>query len=140
MDEKSDKWTRAIAKLIEKTQRGRMVWRLVESSDPEMKDVQDGGRTVFITEDGDRILRIYEHQYQKMISSISISARLSQAQDSQSGRYVTRSEVILEFVNRNWTPIFRFPETEGLSDLLFTIKYRTSGAQEYLDQLLAEDY
>ena len=114
----SDKLVRAIAKLTELTQQGKLEWEI--QSDESNASVV--GPSYFAAyQDKNLRLRKVIVEYDMGYSS------------------ETREEVNLEFVDLGKQSLWTYPETSGLWELYSAVRYATADVSDFLDSLLGED-
>ncbi|MDM8554134.1 hypothetical protein QUF75_05335 [Desulfococcaceae bacterium HSG7] len=141
MEEKRDKNIEAIAKIIELTRANSLKWHSVNNLDVQKKS-NDIISYVFSTSYKKKILRIFKRQYQgryQDINTLAIFARIaSPISASKKSELRWYEEVILELVDGKGTSLWAFPKEDILNDLLKTIKYKVSGADDLINSLLEE--
>jgi len=122
MKVKRDKIIEAIAKIIELTRANILSWDAVNSTAVKEKNSNDIISSVFSTLYREKKLRIFKRQY------------LSHYQ----GSIDWFEEVVLEIVDTQTSSLWTFPKEAIINDLLRTIKFKKSGADDFIDSLLEE--
>lgn len=137
MTDKTDSNIEAIGKLVQLTQKRRLTWTPEDADNVTKKSPDDIITSVFSAEYKDRKLRIYERRYKMYFRSAGIFSNLIE-ESSREARWT--SEVVLELVNEyNNESLWEFPRERILRDLLKTIRYKSSGAEDLIESLLHED-
>ncbi len=124
MKVKRDKIIEAIAKIIELTRANILRWNAVNSSAVKEKNSNDIISSVFSTPYKEKILRIFKRKY------------LSHYQ----GSIDWFEEVVLEIVDDNGNSLWTFPKEAIINDLLQTIQFKISGADDLMNSLLNEQH
>lgn len=135
MEEKKDKNIEAIAKLITLTRDGKLHWISIDQSEV-YKNEGDFIDSVFTTTYKEKILRLYRRKYKGPSISAQISSFFSSTVKTTELQWHT--EIILELIDASGRSLWSFPKEEILKDLLKTIKYKVSGADELISNLLNE--
>ncbi len=124
MKEKRDKYIEAIAKIIELTRANTLSWNSVNNSAVQKTMSDNIISSVFSTSYKEKILRIFKRQYQR------------QYQDAP----VWLEEVVLEIVDNKGISLWTFPKEAIINDLLRTIQFKISGADDLMNSLLNEQH
>ena len=124
MKEKQDKYIEAIAKIIELTRANILSWNTVNNSAVQKTMSDNIISSVFSTSYKEKILRIFKRQYQR------------QYQDAP----VWLEEVVLEIVDNKGISLWTFPKEAIINDLLRTIQFKISGADDLMNSLLNEQH
>lgn len=130
MTEAKDQTLEAIAKLISLTRDDKIRWSPI--SPGKLLDKYPGSKfdIVFSATYNDRVLRIYRHSYEKMIS-------LAEAVVFQKLGPMWCSEITMDISDNHGNSIWEFPRENIINDLYNTIKYKVSGANTFITELLA---
>lgn len=144
MNNKQDQYIEAMAKLLFLTQQGKVEWKPI---DPNL---------IFINTDKNRVssaytcsykeknLRIYERNYKPAVydtRNLGLGAFVTSSGSIDSTALGNRdlvSEVILEIVDDKNNPLWQFPKEKILKDLLETVRYKISGAQDLIQSLISD--
>lgn len=132
MNEKTDNTLNAIGKLITLTRNGKINWSSLSSNAVPPDFPGENISSIYTCSYADKKLRIYRRTGKR---DPIISGGILQSVVSPGGKY---DEVVLEIVNNDGVSTWQFPTENILKDLLKTIKYKTSGAQELIQSLLNE--
>ena len=137
MEEQTDKDIQAIAKIISLTRTNKIEWSSVDSKSIPRKGSEDIIDSAYVSQYKEKIIRLYRRKYKghSITSKIGVLAFGASVKQSEMRWY---SEVILDITNRNGTSLWEFPKEDILNDLLKTIKYKTSGAEDLIEGLLNE--
>ncbi len=134
-EEKKDKnrWVDAVTRMIELTQQGKMRWNIV---DPQGALAEEENRVsaVFQTVYNGKELRAY----QKKVRVRPLGGTLASTLPPAKSRPLFRRIGILEFVNDEGTPLWKFPQVDALSDLVTAAEYQVAGVNEFLNDLFSE--
>ena len=117
MDTRSQE-IRAIAKLNELTQHGRLKWEVV--SPPDTRGSSDVVEIAYGTEHEGKRLRIF-------------SRRSKVAVDEQ--RFEWLRSPVLQVVDSDGKPLYEFPSFNGIDDLLESVGYQVSGMGRWIEKL-----
>jgi len=135
MKVKRDKYIEAIAKIIALTRSNILKWDPVNNSAVQKKNRNDKISSVFRTSYRGKILQIFKRQYQD--TTVSGTLRSLALQHTESNWF---EEVILEIVDTKPSSLWTFPKEDIIKDLLRTIKFKTSGADDLIDSLVNEKF
>lgn len=135
MEENKDKNIEAIAKLISLTRDDKLRWTSVVST-AILATGDDVIDSVFTARYKDKDLRVYRRKYKGPSLVPNIAVIFSGSGKSAELRWYT--EVVLELIDPLGSSLWIFPKEEILKDLLKTIKYKVSGAQDLINSLLSE--
>ena len=131
MATEKNKWIDAVAKLLELTQHGELVWSLQEPPVSLTKRPNARIEVVFVTKYGEKSLRLYERRFQEEFIDF----------DEFEMRPVPKTEwrkaVVLEFIDDNGNGLWAFPSVEVLNDLMSAVQYQAAGVKDFLTELLA---
>ncbi|MFN2455132.1 MAG: hypothetical protein ABR577_13015 [Pyrinomonadaceae bacterium] len=134
-EEKKDKnrWVDAVTRMIELTQQGKMRWDTVE---PQGALAQDENRIspVFQTIYNGKGLRVYH----KKVRVKSLGTGLVAYAPSIKSKPLFRRVGVLEFVNNEGAPLWKFPHVDALADLVTAVEYQVAGVNEFLNDLFSE--
>jgi len=117
-----DKWSLVVAKLIQKTQSKRLKWqRLKLRIEGGSGQVTSAFQTIY----KEKGLRIYKLD----LGDTGLVWNLANMRNKR---------ISLEIIDAAGQPIWTFPESESVADLLSAIEYQAAGVDEFLDELLAD--
>lgn len=137
MDEqKRDKNIEAIAKIIELTRNNKIVWKSV-NSEKVPSSSEEIISYVFTSKYNEKILRIYDRSYLKTVYQDLTFSDILKNNERKSERK-RLSEVVLEITNISGESLWKFPPNPILKDLLKSIKFKVSGADDLINSLLNE--
>jgi len=133
-----DVWPDAIAKLTSLTQEGKIKWESRQALNSMKKSPEDLIRAVYETNFKGKTLRLYSRSYKETVAAPSpFSPSLGFFTTRKEGEY-WYEEIVLEILDINNIPVFEFPKSVWLKDLLFAVQYQVSGVKEYLDEIFGE--
>ncbi len=135
MEEKKDKTIEAIAKLIELTRNDQLTWESVDSDEVPRKMDEEFIDSVFTTIFDNKLLRLYKRRYKGPSMAAKITSIIGNVKASDLRWY---EEIVLELTNESGHSLWSFPKADILKDLLKTIKYKASGADDLISKLLDE--
>ncbi len=135
MSTEENKWTKLINKLIELTQKNKLIWSYVKDDSIKEKpgDIINDYYTCAYKENDIRIISYNTLDF----PSQPKPGVLSNLIDNFSGNkeWITRIKIEIGNNNEGWWEI---PYTSNIGDLLDTIKFKASGAQTVINDLLSE--
>ncbi len=126
----SEKYIDVIAKMIDLTQSGRLVWKAHLPSDTLKVYPDDKVSTVFVTKYQGKTLRLYQRTYKVRQVPSLIRAAV--------GDNEWLKEVVLEFLSEDGSSLWAFPQMAILKDLLSTVRYKVAGVDEFINEILEE--
>ena len=132
-----DIWPTAIAKLTSLTQERKIQWESRLPSPSIKKSPEDFIQTVYETNYKGKTLRLYSRSYKEIVNPPSPIMPTGIFMTRKEGEY-WHEEIVLEILDINNNPVFEFPGSTWLKDLLFAVQYQVSGVKEYLDEILGE--
>jgi hypothetical protein len=131
MSNERNKWIDAVAKLIELTQDGELVWEAQEPPFSFSKRPNFSAEVVFVCKYGEKNLRLYEKRIHEEVDDF----------DEFEMRPFTKIEwkriIVLEFVDANANSLWAFPKVEALKDLFSAVQFQVAGVKDFLAELLA---
>lgn len=136
MGDSVDKNIEALGKLILLTQKGKIEWNPANPSSVRAMNPDDVIQYVFLCEYKNKFLRIYQRKYKAPQNTFGVSVLSSWNDRSEMAWH---SEVILELTTRNGESVWQFPKGKILNDLLESVRYKTSGAHDVINNLLEEE-
>ena len=132
-----DVWPDAIAKITSLTQEGNIKWESRLSSQSIKKNPEDLINTVFEADFKGKTLRLYSRSYKEIVEELSPLLSTGFFGRRKEGEN-WHEEIVLEILDINKNPVFQFPYSTWLKNLLFAVQYQVSGVKEYLDEILGE--
>ncbi|MDP3302421.1 MAG: hypothetical protein Q8S36_10705 [Sulfuricurvum sp.] len=144
MSDTENKTLEAIGKILSLTREGIINWSVANRKNIIVND----GDNITIAFKGEYLgksLRIYEKKYEKQVQKKnfgSLTYTMSLLHDSsRKDEYITKQYTItiLEIIDINENSLWAFPQEDILSDLLKAIKYKSSGAQEFINEILQDE-
>lgn len=131
----NNKMSAAISKLIELTQKNKIEWVATDAPKYGIGLMQDRATAAFETEHKGKHLRIYRKLPPSLRHRYGTTEELERANPflTQEGE----GKVNLEIIDDRGNVIWRFSNEEMLEDLLSAVQYKASGAQDFIDDLLA---
>ena len=132
--EKQDKILEAIAKVIQLTRDNSLTWIVVDTSNVQKTKNNDIISSAFCASYKQKILRIYKRQYQGLLTMAKFAMVFSSSSKNPESSWF--EEIILEIVNEKNVSLWVFPKEDILKDLLKTIKYKVSGAEDLINSLI----
>ena len=136
MEEKKDKNIEAIAKIIALTREGKLSWISIDPSEVPKKGDDDVIDSAFTTQYKGKILRLYRRKYKGPSITGQIGLFFSHSAKTTEMRWY--SEIVLELISQQGHALWAFPREDILKDLLKTIGYKVSGAEDLINSLFAE--
>ena len=131
----------AIGKILALTRDGTIVWEVAKKNQIDQTE-EDVITTPFKTTYLEKNLRIYKKKYKKKIRKPSASFFYAisafEGDDEKNYDYRTFYKTILEITDNFGNALWTFPDEDILDDLLKAVKYKASGAQDFIDQLLED--
>jgi len=126
MSNNKDKWIDVVAKLTKLTQEKKLLWVTTDSpsSTPSYVTI----RISFATKYKGRSLRLYEKEFDHTSNRSIIG-----------GLMFEETETVLELLDENGIGIWSFPGTRALSDLMSAVRFQISGANDFINDVLADD-
>ena len=141
MPNDNNKNIEAIGKILTLTRDGTIVWEVAQKNQID-KTEEDEITIPFKTTYLEKNLRIYQKRYKKKIRKASASLLYSMSvferDDDKNYEYRTYSKTMLEITDNFGNALWTFPDEDILDDLLKAVKYKSSGAQDFIDQLLED--
>jgi hypothetical protein len=130
---RSSRWADAISSMIELTQDGKLLWRVINEHTPHNKE-----RTtpVFQTTYLDKELRLYEMKLHTNLEGASGFDYTVRGIDPP--KWFTK--VVLEFIDAQGRSMGKFPEVDALSDLLTSVQYQAGGVNDFLNRIISETH
>jgi|GEM_PF-6699456 len=130
MSTEENKWTKLVNRLIELTQKNELSWKysINESAKEKPSDTINAS---YFCEYKEKIIRITSYSTIDFYGSYITTLR--KREDDQ--KWITRIKIEIGNHSEGWWEI---PSTNNLNDLLDTIKFKTSGAQSVINDLLSE--
>lgn len=116
-----DKMTKAVARLLELTQRGAIQWRTAPL--PDLRGTGDFIEIAFAAEYEGEHLRIFRK-------------RSKVALDEERFEWIERPK--LEIIDSNGRSLYEFPSHPILYDLLDAVEYQVSGVGPFIEKLASE--
>jgi len=133
--EEKDKYIEAIGKLISLTRTGKLKWEAGTPDEIKGKKPEDFVNFVFKTFLKEKYLRIYEKKFREPKISLAAFYNFGSMKNED---YRWAKKIFLEIIDIEGNPIWTFPAEDILNDLLRTIKYKVSGAEDLISSLLSE--
>lgn len=144
MSDEEDDAVQAVTRLNRLTQEGELQWNTTESEAVENTRKGRLKTAVFATNlDGKRLF-LYGRRVQKKVPNDATTRAMQQSLTTGNplpaapGETYVDSETVLEIVDVDGNPVWKFPQTSALEDLLSTVSYHASGAGELIDKLTEE--
>lgn len=138
MSTEKDKMLDAVVKLINLTQDGKLKWRTIKPRQSLNRDNESVVDLVYTTDYKSKKLGLYENKYRvETPPSGSLSGSFGNIFGVTYPHW--NSIVILEFIDSAGNNLWTFPDVQGLSDLLKTVRYQIAGINEFLDSLLNDN-
>jgi len=134
MEDNKDKNIEAIAKLILLTRDDKLKWTSANTSAIPMRG-DDAIDSVFITIYKDKILRLYRRKYKWTSISTHVVGIFTGSKSTEPQWF---TEIVLEIIDELGRSLWAFPKEEILKDLLKTIQYKVSGADDLISSLINE--
>lgn len=131
MSTEKNNWVNAITKLTKLTQDGNLTWTAHQPPSSFSKGPNSRVQTVFLTNYGDRRLRLYENRSQEEVIDFD------EFEMRPIAKLVWTKNVVLEFVDNDDNSLWAFPYVEALNDLLAAVQYQVAGVKDFLADLLA---
>lgn len=128
MAHQRNKWIDAVGKLIELTQKRRLLWRPTSAKVSNVEQNRDVD-LIYETDYRGKTLRLYER---RLLHDKTYSEWFS------IGEPHSKTEVVLELVDSTGLGGWAFPDSEAVHHLLVAVKYQATGVSQFLDELLAE--
>lgn len=134
MKEEKNKWINAIANLIKLTQNGTVKWRSQDPSD--LLNIKDDQivEVVFTAKYKNYNLRLYNRKYKVAHDPAAYFDPLKRYKE---GTWVP--EVVLNFTDMHGHPVYTYPQSSILTDLLNTVQYQVAGIQGFLDEFWEDE-
>lgn len=134
---KRDRFAEAVSRILQETQEGRLQWHPANPNHIDL-DVTPDERVheVFLTQFQDHTLRLYKKSYEVVPSAMDIFYSTT-LMPSRKDRHWT-SKVVLEVVGANGVSSQPFAGIGALDDLLYAVKHRLAGTQQFLDAVAPE--
>lgn len=136
MTEKQDKQLEAIGKIISLTRNDSIKWTATNAGSVPRKTNDDIIESVYLTEYKGKILRIYLRRFRGVKVMKTLGMLMGAPTSPEDLRWY--SEIILDIANESNESLWEFPKEEVLNDLLKLIKFKTSGAEDLINNLLNE--
>ena len=114
-----------VAKLNRMTQEGAIEWQLKNPPNDLIAGTDDKIPLFFGARLQDRYVGIYVRRYQEY--------------DSDRDQLYWTEKTVLAFCVADWTPIWEFPSTAGIYELLESIQRQHVKVDSFIDKFLAED-
>ena len=137
MENKEDIYLTAISKIISLTRDDKLIWKAIPPSEVPKKSDSDIIESAYITKYKNKLLRIYKRRYKGKTMAGQLNVLLNPTNLSTDWRWYY--EIILDLPDEEGNSLWEFPKEEILEDLLRTIKFKTSGADQLIKELLAND-
>lgn len=137
MNNTPDKQLEAIGKIISLTRNDFLKWQHINPNEVLRKSDEDIIKSSYIVEYKDQTIRIYHRRY-KASAIFNPFKVLFTNEKSTANDMRWYSEIVLDITNQNGESLWEFPREEILNDLLKIIKFKTSGADELINNLLNE--
>lgn len=120
-----EKWAQLVAKLIELTQEGKLVWE-----GPEKGSIDQTGRqyTNYVALYQDKYFRVRKHSGDFLRTSSTGTQRRSPAED----------KYFLSIMDQDKKILYSLPDTPGFEDLFEAVVFQKAGIDKLLDDLLKE--
>ena len=131
MDTENARYVEAVAKLIELTNDGELVWRPAEGDDLTSYLSTSHLRTLFIADHKGKHLRLTERFEDRSASSVYIIT--SYGLSSRSG-FVLRLEIVDDLGLTVWA----FPQLGIIHELLEVVRQKVADLDEFIDDLLLD--
>ena len=126
---KNLQWIEVVGELIKLTLKNQLVWKVGEPLRSIGKESDERIESVFYTTYQGKKLRLYKRIYKAYRHRDEVTyAPIYEP--------FLVSEVVLEIVDDNGLTLWRFPTLDITLDLLSSVQYRVSGAQELLEHVL----
>jgi hypothetical protein len=109
-----------VSKLNRETKEGQLIWQ-ISRIQPSLNNGENVIDLIYYTEVNNKTLRLYKY-----------STKYYMDEDT----FEWTTSIRLEFVDRNWKSQYAFPEIAILSDLYETVRYKTSGLDDFLENYL----
>ena len=132
-----DRVAEAVSRIIQETQEGRLQWRPVNPDHVKL-DVTPDERVheVFLAQFQDHTLQLYKKSYEVVPSPMDFFYSTSLMPSRKDRHWI--SKVILEVVAANGVSSQPFAGIGALDDLLYAVKNRLAGTQQFLDAVVPE--
>jgi hypothetical protein len=132
-----EKWLKASVAILEATQQGEISWIARPPSDSFAADLLNMTEQVYIGSYKNAYLRIYEKEVE--VADMPDST-LPEFFIILAGKSKTRKirKTFLDFCTGSAEQLWTVPDSKILPDLLQAVRYRHSGAQTFLEQILRE--
>jgi hypothetical protein len=126
------RWVEAVTAMIALTQQGKLQWEaLAAAKIPDADKIRTSA--VFQTTHKDKRFRLYETLTETSnVNRILVTTFYG----GETARWLRK--VVLEIVNDEGLPLWTFPHTSALYDLLSAVQYQVTGADDFLDDILSE--
>lgn len=122
MSDNKNQYIEALAKLLELTQKNRLEWNIVPTANA-LRDISVG--SVYEAEYKEKKLRLYTKK-----NPFKVGGLLGVANKGY--------DVVLEIADRFGNPAWQFPDELITIDLYKAVKFKASGAQDLIDDLLKD--
>lgn len=132
-----EKWVTVTARILKLTQSGDIEWHVARACQSFAADLQDQVSCVFHTDYKMKRLRLYERIVKLRPVAASIASLFGSVEPSE--RLTKETRVFLEFTDEKGLGVWTVPHTDVLCDLLNAVRYRASGAAEFLEEMLGEE-
>ena len=143
MATEKDKVIKFVAKLIELTQDGKVVWSTIEPRRTLKSHPDYPVDLVYVTEYKEKRLGLYRQRADYVTLGSLLSGSFGTTGYSgfsgTSPQRNSRIGTILEMVDYSGNCLWTFPEVSGLQDLYDAVQYQVAGVKNYLDSVISDD-
>jgi len=118
------KYIKAILKLNRLTKENKIEWTSIRFDPDSISGEERLVGSAYITNANDKVLRLYKYEYKYYV-------------DEDDFHWI--ADYRLEFIDKTSKGGWKFPSDRTLEQLYDTVLYKTSGADEFVNNFLADE-